>query len=107
MNNEIWLVKLPVEKGHEQFGTRPALVLARPIKEIAIIIPFTSNLLALRFPYTLKVEPSKTNGLKTVSILLIFQIRAIDSRRLIKKIGELENEYMQSIKEQLIRMLSL
>ncbi|MBI2581466.1 type II toxin-antitoxin system PemK/MazF family toxin [Candidatus Woesearchaeota archaeon] len=47
---EIWLVELPTTNGHEQEGYRPAMVLAEAEANIAIIVPFTSNLQALRFP---------------------------------------------------------
>jgi len=55
---EIWLVEFPSTNGHEQSGTRPVIVLA-DIKIISIILPLTSNIQALRFPYTLEVKPSK------------------------------------------------
>jgi mRNA interferase MazF len=64
---------------------------------IAVIIPFTSNIQALRFPYTKEVKPTKTSGLNVVSIALVFQIRAIDIKRIKKKIGEIEDSIMMKI----------
>ena len=86
---EIYLAEIPKTNGHEQFGFRPVLLVAQPISDIALIIPFTSNILALKFPFTLKIDPSFKNGLSFSSVLLIFQLRAIDSKRLRKKLGNL------------------
>ena len=51
---EIWLVELPSADGHEQAGTRPVAVLTETEANIAIVVPFTSNLQALRFPKSFK-----------------------------------------------------
>jgi len=104
---EIWLVEIPKSNGHEQEGSRPSLVLAETEANIVIIIPFTSNIQALRFPHTIEIKPSKRNGLSSLSIALIFQIRAIDKRRLGKKIGNLEDSYLQEADKILKQLLVL
>ena len=103
---EIWLVEFPISNGHEQTGTRPVIIIAE-MPPIAVIIPFTSNIQALRFPYTKEVKPTKTNGLGAVSIALVFQIRAIDIKRFKKKIGELEDSIMMQIDDMLKKFLDL
>ena len=62
---------------------------------------------ALRFPYTLLVKPTKTNGLNTDSVALIFQIGALDVKRFQKKIGILENSYLKRIDDSLRNLLKL
>lgn len=104
---EIWLVDLPSSNGHEQAGTRPVLMLVETEANIAVVIPFTSNLQALRFPHTLEIKPSKASGLTVLSAALIFQVRAIDKRRLKRKIGELEEATLKEIDSMLKRMLRL
>src|SRR3989338_6987668 len=94
---EIWLVEIPETNGHEQTGKRPVIILADTESNIAIIIPFTSNIQALRFPHTIEVKPSKEDGLTAESVALIFQIRAIDKKRLKSKIGNLEISMMSRI----------
>ncbi|HLD43588.1 MAG TPA: type II toxin-antitoxin system PemK/MazF family toxin [Candidatus Nanoarchaeia archaeon] len=103
---EIWSVEIPAVDGHEQTGTRPAIILAQATN-IAIIIPLTSNVQALRFPYTVDISPSKKNGLDTTSIALVFQIRAIDRKRIKRKIGVLEEGALKDINVILKRMLDL
>ena len=104
---EIISVEFPVTGGHEQTGMRPAIILSEVEANIAIIIPFTSNLNALRYPHTIEVSPSKSNGLKTDSVALVFQLRAIDDRRIKDKIGTLENEKINKIDKMIKEMLFL
>ena len=103
---EIWLVELPSTNGHEQIGTRPVIVLAETAN-IAVIIPFTSNIQALRFPHTIEIKPSKKNGLSSISIAMIFQIRAIDKKRLKKQLGTSEDSILKEIDMILKKMLNL
>ena len=104
---EIWIVNIPQLDGREQEGIRPAIVLVDTKTPVAIIIPCTSNLQALRFPHTLLIEPSQENGLDATSIVLLFQIRAVDKKRLIKRIGVLDKSMMRQINNLLKRLLSL
>ena len=102
---EIWLVEIPSTNGHEQAGKRPAIVLADTEANIVIIIPLSSNLQALRFPHTLEIKPSSKNGLQLVSVALVFQIRAIDKKRLVSKIGEIDNlSKLDSIMQKLLKV---
>ena len=104
---EIWLVELPSANGHEQAGTRPAIILAETEANIAIVVPLTSNLQALRFLNTTEIKPSSSNGLSTISVALIFQVTAIDKKRLNRKIGELENSHSSQIDTILMKLLKL
>ena len=100
-------MELPSANGHEQAGTRPALILAETEANIAIVVPLTSNLQALRFLNTIEVKPSKLNGLSEISIALVFQVRAIDKKRLVHKIGELESSTLKEIDLALKKILKL
>lgn len=91
-------MELPSTDGHEQTGQRPCLIISTVEANTIIIIPFTTNLRALKYLSTTKIEPSSLNGLDITSIALIFQIRAIDIKRLVKKIGVLEEDYLKDIK---------
>jgi|SRR3989344_26448 len=104
---EIWIVEFASTDGHEQEGTRPVIVLADTESNISIVVPFTSNIQALRFPHTVEIEPSKHNGLGPKSVALVFQIRAIDKRRFRNKIGELEASKMEKINKILGTLLRL
>lgn len=104
---DIWLVEIPETNGHEQGGKRPVIILADTDSNIVIIIPFTSSIQSLRFPHTLEVEPSKDNGLASKSIALIFQVRAIDKKRLKSKIGRIEIIIQKKIDNMLKSLLQI
>lgn len=111
---DIVLVNLPQSAdgaGHEQMGTRPALVVQNDASDeslsVIMIVPFTSNLKAQRFLHTVLIEPSKENGLTVPSILLVFQLRAIDKKRVAKKIGRLEIKLMGKVDQEIKDLLGL
>ena len=104
---EIWVVTIPVTDGHEQHGTRPVIVLGDTPSSVVVGIPCTTNMRALRFPYTVSITASEHNGLTQDSIALVLQIRAIDKKRLQQKVGEVEQEVLQKIEGELRRLLQL
>ena len=104
---EIWIVEIPQLGGREQEGVRPAIIVANTKTPVVILIPCTSNLEALRFPHTLLIEPTKANGLDVSSIVLLFQIRALDKKRLVKKVGVLDKTKFRQINNLLRKLLSL
>lgn len=104
---EVWVVEVPGVDGHEQRGVRPAIFIADTKTSLAIIIPCTANLQALRFPFTLTIEPSLANGLDSRSVALILQLRAIDKKRLVKKIGRLDSEILKKIDLSIKQLLTL
>lgn len=104
---EIWIADIPSLGGREQEGTRPIIILSGAIDSLPTIIPCTANVYALRFPYTLEINPSPRNGLKNFSVALIFQIRVIDRRRLKQKIGTLEPQSLKLIDLMLKKLLGL
>ena len=104
---ELWLVEIPPTNGYEQSGLRPVLLLSPPEANIVMIIPFTSNLRALRYSHTIEIHPSPLNGLDAISVALVFQLRAIDKKRLQRKIGELPSEILTQIDAMIRQILSL
>jgi mRNA-degrading endonuclease toxin of MazEF toxin-antitoxin module len=61
---DVCIVNLAVGVGHDQYGQRPAILISDTKIGIVIVIPLTSNLEALRFPFTLAILPDKQNNLK-------------------------------------------
>lgn len=104
---ELWLSDLPDQVGKEQVGKRPALIISDTKVGLIIIIPLTTNREALKYPHTLKIIPSEKNKLNKESIALIFQIRAIDHKRPVHKIGELDENYIEQINKNLQSLLNL
>ena len=104
---EIWSVTIPETNGHEQSGMRPVVVMSQVEVGVVMIVPFTSNLQALRFSHTIIVHPTEKNGLMQESVALVFQLRAIDQKRLKKKIGSLDQKILNKINEMIKNILKL
>jgi mRNA interferase MazF len=111
---DIVLVNLPQTAdgaGREQVGIRPALIVhddaTSDTLSVIMIVPFTSNMKAQRFPHTIIVQPTEENGLTITSILLVFQLRAIDKQRVAKTIGHLESELIQKVNQEMKSLLGL
>lgn len=111
---DIVLVNLPQSAdgaGHEQVGRRPALIIHDDATintlSVVMIVPFTSNLKAQRFPHTILIPPSKDNGLTVPSVLLVFQLRAIDGQRVAGKLGHLEDKLMTKVNQKIKKLLGL
>ena len=105
---EIWIVQFYSKKGREQEGTRPAIIIADTKTDLVLLIPLASNLEALKkLPFILEVKRSHENNLDKNSVVLIFQIQALDKRRLKNKIGKLEENKMDEIDKILKKMFNL
>jgi mRNA interferase MazF len=61
------------------------------------MVPLTTAVSALRFPGTVRIEPSPENGLRAPSIALVFQLRAVDRRRVGNAFGRVGAEGLKEI----------
>ena len=95
---DVLLVNLPPSDRREQSGRRPVVAVQadQAGEPMLMIAPVTSNLGALRFAYAVRVEPSHENGLTAPSVVMVFQMRAIDKVRIIRRIGRVSNEDMET-----------
>lgn len=86
--------------GAEQAGIRPALVIqidkANAASPHTVIIPFTTRIRQVKLPSHVRI-PAGIAGLAEESILLCEQIRVIDKRRLVRKIGSVGEEHLRQI----------
>jgi len=105
---DVWIIEFPDSDGSEQGGTRPCIIIADTQTALILVIPLTSNLKSLEtLPFTLKISKSNINGLNYDSVALIFQLRAVDKRRLTRKLGNLEFSYLDQINKNLKQLLQL
>lgn len=105
---DVLLINLPDGGGREQSGRRPAIAVQTDVsgEPMLMIAPVTSNLNALRFKFSVKIEPSGENGLKQISVVMVFQMRAIDKTRIIKTIGKLSVEDLKKVDAEIRQMLT-
>lgn len=105
---DVWLVEIPETVEHEQYGTRPAVVLAEITHYlIVVLVPITKNIDMASAPFTTTIQPSRTNGLTVPSVALGLQIRAVDRKRLVRKLGVLDSADLARLDAQLKQMLQL
>ena len=95
---EVWWCSLGVNIGFEQDGTgsggeRPVLILKGFSKQVCLIIPLTTS--EKKNPYHVSLgKVSDRNAFAIIS-----QIRLIDTKRLINKIGFVEQKIFEKIRK--------
>jgi len=109
--NEIWLADLNPRFGTESGKIRPVLIVQTNFLNLVrhssvIICPITTNLVpeAIYLRVHLKAGIA---SLKEDCDIMIDQIRAIDTKRLLKKIGKLPAKYIQEVRNNLLIVLNL
>ena len=104
---DVLLVGLPASDKREQSGRRPAVAVQTDIvgEPMLIVAPVTSNLKALRFQFTVQIEPSEENGLDLPSVVMILQMRSVDKGRIMKKLGKLSSRDLGRVDAEIWRML--
>ncbi|MCX7068238.1 MAG: type II toxin-antitoxin system PemK/MazF family toxin [Methylococcales bacterium] len=96
MRWEIYLVNLDPTIGSEQGKTRPVLVISDD--DINAILPVINILPLTSLKQGRKIYPNEVllkkeqSGLDKDSLVLCYQIRTVDKKRLIKKLGEVKND---------------
>ena len=104
---DICQVVLPIGVGSEQYGERPAIVVAQATRNFVIVIPLTSNRDALRFLHTFLISPTGSNGLKETSVALVFHLRSIAVSRVVKTLGRIDSKIKAKISHSTKTMLDL
>jgi mRNA interferase MazF len=107
---EVWLLDLGRPKdGHEQAGLRPGVILQTgdlAVLSTVVIIPLTTQSKRAGFANTVWI-PANEAGQHHDSVALCHQIRVLDRRRLVRKIGELAPERLSEIEVAVIFLLGL
>jgi mRNA interferase MazF len=94
---EVYLVNFDPTIGAEIRKTRPAVIIqndaANEVSPTTIVAAITSKVYYEDDPATVIVE-NKEGGLKQRSVILLGQVRTIDRRRLVYRLGVLRPETM-------------
>jgi mRNA interferase MazF len=109
--NDIWLIDLDPTIGAEIQKKRPAIIVNNnalgklPLK---VIVPITDWKDRYDIaPWMVKIEPDTTNGLSKTSAADCFQVRSLSQERLIKKMGSIDNNTLDDIKQALKKVFSM
>ena len=97
-DREVWWCSLGVNVGYEQDGTglsdeRPVLILRGFSKDVCLTIPLTTSI--KKNPY--HVALGEIDGREAFAI--ISQIRLVDTKRLINKIGFIDQKLFEIIRK--------
>jgi len=105
---DIWLADLNPSRGTESGKTRPVVIIQTDLLN-------DSHLSTIICPITTNIQPEiellrvhlKKNQIDKPSDILVDQIRAIDNKRLLQKIGQLNASQIQTIKRNIRVVLDL
>jgi mRNA interferase MazF len=111
LRSEIWRVRLDPTLGTEINKTRPAVIVnddAIGILPLKVIVPITDwkDTFTIR-PWMVRLEPNLENGLSKTSGADTFQVRSVSETRLVKRLGQLDDEAMQAIAQALAIVLRI
>ena len=107
---DVVLCDLNPVMGTEQAGIRPALVIqidrANTVSPHTIIVPFTTRIRrAVLSSHAL--IPAGIGGLMQDSVALCEQIRVIDTRRILRVLGHIDDRHLEEVATALRTILGL
>ncbi len=106
---EVWMVNLDPVLGHEQSGTRPALVVSvdefnQGPADLVVVLPVTSRKKGI--PFHVEIAPPE-GGLSLRSFVKCEDVRSISKDRLMRRCGAVSEETLRRIEDRLRILLSL
>lgn len=108
---EIWIADWNPQIGTEPGKTRPVLIIQTNLLNTVshpstLICPITTNVVTESDILRVHIKEDVANLHENCDIL-IDQIRAIDNKRLIKKVGKLPVDLVEKVKENILIVLDL
>lgn len=108
---EIWIADLNPRFGSESGKKRPVLIIQTNLLNkiphpSCIVLPITSNIQQDSEILRVHLEGEET-GLLKASDVMIDQIRAIDNRRLLERVGFVPDRFRDQVKENIRIVLDL
>jgi len=103
MRGDVWLVELSPTRGHEQSGTRPAIVVSVDgfnlgPAGLVVVVPLTTK--ERRVALHVRIEPPEA-GLRSTSFAMCEAVRSISKDRLVARWGASEPATMAEIEDRL------
>ncbi|MCP4665737.1 MAG: type II toxin-antitoxin system PemK/MazF family toxin [Deltaproteobacteria bacterium] len=106
---DIWLVDLSSARGHEQAGTRPALIISVDLFNhgpagLVVAVPLTTK--AKGIPLHVELRPPE-GGVKEVSYVKCEDLRSISTERLLKRWGKVSPATVFQVEDRLRILMGL
>ncbi len=107
---DVYIVDLDPTRGSEIRKARPAVVIQNDVDNryspITVIAPITSKFDTKLYPTEVLVKPPE-GGLRSESVVLLNQLRAVDKSRLGRRLGSLKPGTMALVNDGLSIVLAL
>jgi mRNA interferase MazF len=107
---DVYVVELDPTRGSEIKKTRPAVIIQNDVDNryspITVVAPITSKFDTELYPTEVLVKPPE-GGLRTDSVVLLNQLRAVDGSRLGRRLGALKPATMALVNDGLAIVLAL
>lgn len=98
---EIWFANLNPAKGSEQSGFRPLVIISGNMLnehlKVVITCPLTTRI--KNYKGNVVLAPNEFNKLTQPSEILLFHIRSVSKERLVRKIGNVTEEELATLKQ--------
>jgi mRNA interferase MazF len=108
---DIYLVRFDPTVGHEIQKTRPAVIIQNDVSNehspITIVAAVSSQFNSPPHPREVLVRKGGKTGLSQPSAVILNQLRSIDRRRLVKRLGSLDAVTMRGVDDALRISLGL
>jgi mRNA interferase MazF len=106
---EVWLVSFDPAMGSEIQKTRPALVIQNDIgnrvSEITIVSAITTTV-KRSYPFQVQLSAGE-GGVTRDSVITLNQIRSVDRRRLVRRLGSVSKESMKAVDQAIVISLGI
>ncbi|HSF29811.1 MAG TPA: type II toxin-antitoxin system PemK/MazF family toxin [Candidatus Tectomicrobia bacterium] len=99
---------MPAANGHDHRGRSPAVIL--PDDQyggglpVVFVVPLTTARGTMRFAGRVLIRPTAENGLSRAAVALVFQLRAIDRRRVQERIGNVGGTVLHELRAELDKL---
>ena len=109
VRGEIWLVDLNPNRGHEQGGRRPGLVVSVDLFNqgpagLVIVIPITTKEKGI--PWHVEIKAPE-GGLTKRSFIKCEDIRSVSRERLVQRLGQVTRNTLDAVEDRLRILLNL
>lgn len=105
---EIWHANLNPNKGSEQAGFRPVVIISGNLLNehlnVVICCPLSSRI--KNYKGNLVLQPDAVNKLSVPSEVLTLHIRSLSKERLVTRIGKISQKEVEELKEYLQEILT-
>jgi mRNA interferase MazF len=109
LRGEVWQVNLSPTIGHEQAGTRPALVVSvdafnRGPADLAVVLPITS--VKKQISFHVPLSPPE-GGVTKVSFVKCEDLRSVSKERFARRLGHVSAQTMEAVEDRIVILLDL